>query len=48
MKQARALVKPALGDEYHEVIGIGWNIKNRARSATEVFLKEEGTLRPGS
>jgi acyl-lipid omega-6 desaturase (Delta-12 desaturase) len=44
LKRARSLVKPVLGDEHHEVVGIGWNVDNRARSATEVFLKEEGTI----
>jgi omega-6 fatty acid desaturase (delta-12 desaturase) len=46
LKRARELLKPVLGDDHHETVGIGWNIENRSRSATDVFLKEEGTVWP--
>jgi acyl-lipid omega-6 desaturase (Delta-12 desaturase) len=37
---ARLLAKEALGDEYCETIGINWNLENRSKDATRVFLTD--------
>ncbi len=38
--RARRLTKEALGEEYCETIGINWNLENRAKDATQVFLTD--------
>lgn len=38
--EARTLTKNALGDSYCETIGINWNLENRSKPATEVFLTD--------
>ena len=40
LKQLRAILKPRLDDEYTELVGIAWNIKNRAISAKDIVLPE--------
>ena len=36
----RRLIKPHLGHDYTEVVGIGWNLQNRTRSASDIVLPE--------
>jgi fatty acid desaturase len=38
LRKARARVRPALGDEYQECVGIAWNLENRCKDACDVFL----------
>lgn len=40
LRQARALVRPALSGNYNEATGISWNLKNRSRDAQEFLLAE--------
>jgi fatty acid desaturase len=37
LRRARALIRPVLGDDYSECIGIGWNIKNRKRDLDAII-----------
>lgn len=38
--EARTLTKDALGEQYCETIGINWNLENRTKPATQVFLTD--------
>lgn len=40
LPRLRALLKPALGEGYTEVIGIGWNLQNRSRDAGDIVLPQ--------
>jgi omega-6 fatty acid desaturase (delta-12 desaturase) len=41
LRQARALIKPALGAGYNEAIGVQWNLENRSRDITHVLRAHE-------
>ena len=41
LRQARALVKPALGAGYKESIGVQWNLENRFQDITRVLRAHE-------
>lgn len=36
LRRARALLKPALGDEYREAVGLSWNLAKRTRPLEEI------------
>jgi fatty acid desaturase len=38
LRQARCLVREALGDEYQESVGIAWTLENRRKDALQVFF----------
>jgi fatty acid desaturase len=40
LRQARDFARTALKEEYCETIGINWNLQNRTKDATQVFLKD--------
>lgn len=40
--EARVLTKQTLGEDYCETIGINWNIENRSKDVTQVFLTDHG------
>jgi fatty acid desaturase len=40
LKQLRKILKPRLKEEYTELTGISWNIKNRAIAAKDIVLPE--------
>jgi acyl-lipid omega-6 desaturase (Delta-12 desaturase) len=40
LPQVRDLIKPLLADEYKELRGIGWNLKNRSRDVNDILLPE--------
>jgi len=40
LRVARQLLRPSLGQQYQESMGIAWNLENRSRDAREVFLQD--------
>jgi len=40
LRQLRSLIKDNLGQEYTEVVGIGWNLANRAKDPADILLPE--------
>jgi fatty acid desaturase len=38
LRRIRGAVKRALGEEYQEIVGFGWNVRYRKESAADVFL----------
>lgn len=43
LREARALIKPALGDGYKEAVGIRWNLANRSKDIRQVLRAEVTT-----
>lgn len=48
LREARELIKPALGAGYHEAIGIRWNLTNRFKDITEVLRARASSSASGS
>jgi acyl-lipid omega-6 desaturase (Delta-12 desaturase) len=40
LPRLRQMIKPLLGDNYGELVGINWNLQNRSRDAGEIVLPE--------
>lgn len=43
LRQARTLIKPALGDGYEEAFGVQWNLENRSKDITHVLRAHEAS-----
>lgn len=46
LRHARKLIRPMLGREYNESVGIGWNVSNRSRDIQQLLLPDDADHRP--
>jgi acyl-lipid omega-6 desaturase (Delta-12 desaturase) len=46
LRGLRKRVRPMLGAEYNEAVGIGWNLSNRSRDIQQLLLPSDGDSRP--